>query len=55
MSMEQEGHRELVCSLIMSLRLAQEPDGALARLPFVFPHKIAALHLLFPSREIENG
>jgi hypothetical protein len=39
----------------MNLHFAQEPDGALARLPFGFPHKIAALHLLLPARGSENG
>jgi hypothetical protein len=53
--MEPEGHGEWVCSLIMNLHFAQEPDDARARLPFGFPHKIVALYLLLPAKGGENG
>lgn len=55
MSMEQEGHVEWVCSLIMNLHFAQEPHDARTMLPFVFPHKTAVLHLFLPARGNENG
>ena len=50
-----EWGKEWVYSLIMSLHLAQEPDDALARLPFVFPSEIVALHLPSPTGKSKSG